>query len=59
MNLDEPCIPVFKPHVHKLYILRHCTKIVYIMYLLRQILTERVPYFLAIYLSYWHVSITQ
>jgi len=30
-RLGEPSfIPVFKPHKHKLYILRHCTNIVYV-----------------------------
>ena len=30
-------IPVIKPHTYKLYILRHCTNIVYLMYI-----TERL-----------------
>jgi hypothetical protein len=29
-SMNLAFIPVFKPHTHKLYILRHCTNIVYI-----------------------------
>ena len=32
-SLNLTFIPVFNPHTHKLYILRHCTNIVYICFL--------------------------
>jgi hypothetical protein len=29
-TVERLCNPVFKPHTHKSYILKHCTKIVYL-----------------------------